>query len=118
MQGICFKPTVSPVSRVENCFYLVPPLSLGPGYIRVHFDLYLYSFAMFFCQSYHARVKMNAPSLVFAKKRPKKKGKCFKLQSFIDDLYFRNVLKGFAIKICLDTSCFGRKIIVSIMHVD
>ena len=61
---------------------------------------------------------MNAPFLVFAKKRPKKKGKCFKLQSFIDDLYFRNVLKGFAIKICLDTSCFGRKIVVSIMHVD
>ena len=61
---------------------------------------------------------MNAPFLVFAKKRPKKKRKCFKLANFIVDLYFRNVLEGCTINTCLSTSCFGRQIIVSIMHVD
>ena len=61
---------------------------------------------------------MIAPSLVFAKKKPKKKGKHFKLQHFIADLFFRNVLEGFTINICLGTSYFGRKIILSFLHVD
>ena len=68
--------------------------------------------------SVYACVKMNVPFLVFAKKKPKKKGKCSKLKNCITDLYFRNVLKGFPIYICLITSYFGRQIIVSIMHVD
>ena len=87
-------------------------MGLATSGFCVHFDLYMYSFAIFFCQSKDARVKMNAPSLVFAKKRHKKKGKHLKLQNFIADLYFRNVLEGFPINICLVTSSFGRLIIV------
>ena len=96
----------------ETRFFLFQLLCHGPGYFCVHFDLYMYSFAIFFGQSKDARVKMNAPSLVFAKKRHKKKGKHLKLQNFIADLYFRNVLEGFPINICLVTSSFGRLIIV------
>ena len=118
MHIIFCKTAVSLVSGVRNQIFIFLPLCHGPGHICVHFDLYLYSFAIFFCQSKDARVKMNAPSLVVAKKRHKKKGKHLKIQNFIADLYFRNVLEGFPINICLITSCFGRKIIVSIMHVD
>ena len=78
----------------------------------------MYSFAIFFGQSKVAHVKMNAPSLIFAKKRHNKKGKHLNLPNFIADLYFRNVLEGFPLNICLVTSSFGRQIIVSIMHVD
>ena len=99
-------------SVVRNIFCLVPQLRLRQDYNCVLSDLFLYSFAIFFCQSKDARVKMNAPSLVFAKKRHKKKGKHLKLQNFIADLYFRKVSVGFPINICLITSSFGRKIIV------
>ena len=118
MHSIFFKTAITLISVVLYLFSLVPQLRLGQDYDCVLSDLFLYSFAIFFCQSKDARVKMNAPSLVVAKKRHKKKGKHLKIQNFIADLYFRNVLEGFPINICLITSCFGRKIIVSIMHVD
>ena len=112
MHSISFKTVVTLISVVVHLFYLVPQLRLRQDYNCVLSDLFLYSFAIFFCQSKDARVKMNAPSLVFAKKRHKKKGKHLKLQNFIADLYFRNVLEGFPINICLVTSSFGRLIIV------
>ena len=82
------------------------------------YDLYLYSFAILFCQSKDACVKMNAPALVFAKKKPKKCGKHPKLQNCNADSYYRNVLEGYTINIYLITLCFGRKITVPILHVD
>ena len=112
MHDIFFKTAVSLVSGVRNNIFQFSPVRHGPGYICVHFDLNLYSFAIFFCQSKVAHVKMNAPSLVFAKKRYNKKEQHLKCLNFIADLYFRNVLEGFPFNICLITSSFGRQIIV------
>ena len=60
---------------------------------------------------------MKALTLVYAKNMQNKWGKHSKFKNVIPDLYLRNVLEGFTIITCLSTSCFGRKIVVSIMHV-
>ena len=118
VHGIFFKTVITLISVVLYLFSLVPQLRLGQDYDCVLSDLFLYSFAIFFCQSKVGHVKMKAPTLVFAKKKPKKWETHSKLKIFIVDLYFRNVWEGYTINACLSTSCFVRKIVVSIMHVD
>ena len=105
---ISVKTAVSLVSSVRIWLSLFPPLRLGPGSSRVHFDLNLYRFAIFFGQSKVAYVKMKAQTLVYAKNMPKKWGKHSKLKNFIADLYLGNVLEGFTINTCQSNLCFGR----------
>ena len=66
------KTGITLLSVVLNLIFLFPQLRLRQDYDCVLSDLFLYSFAIFICQSKVAHAKMSMPSLVFATKKPKK----------------------------------------------
>ena len=95
MHGIFFKTVITLISVVLYLFSLVPQLRLRQDYDCVHSDLFLYSFAIFFCQSKVAHVKMNAPSLVSAKKKPKQ---------FLKHSELYNLLLIYSLEMCRKVS--------------
>ena len=72
VHSIFFKTGITLISVVLHLFSLVPQLRLRQGYDCVLSDLFLYSFVLLFWQSKVAHVKMKAPTLVIAKRKPKK----------------------------------------------